>query len=188
MTLKMRRRISACAGIAALALVGVDLVAAQQPTSAQQNAIRQACRSDYQAVCASVPTGGSAALQCLRQNAGSVSAPCQQALAAVGGGSSGNGGAAPGAGAMGAGAAAAPPAAMTANPGAASAPQSAGASRMTMREELMLTRAECGQDYRTYCQRVQPGGGRAIKCLEANGTSLTPTCQQALMGLKQKMQ
>ncbi len=183
MTLKMWRRNAACAGVAALALVAFDLAVAQQPTPAQQNAIRQACRSDYQAVCASVPTGGSAALQCLKQNAGSVSAPCRQALAAVGGGS-GNSGAAPGAGA-----ATAPPATMKASPGAASAaPQSAGASRMTMREELMLTRAECGQDYRTYCQRVQPGGGRAIKCLEANGTSLTPTCQQALMGLKQKMQ
>ena len=174
MTFRMWRRNAVGAGVAALALVVVDLAMAQQPTPAQQVAIRQACRSDYQAVCASVPTGGSAALQCLKQNAGSVSAPCQQALAAVGGGGSRSSGAAPGAAAMGA--------------GAATAPQSAGASRMTMREELMLTRAECGQDYRTYCQRVQPGGGRAIKCLEANGTSLTPACQQALMGLKQKMQ
>jgi len=186
MTLNTWRRNATRAGVAVLALVVVDLAMAQQPTSAQQNAIRQACRSDYQAVCASVPTGGSAALQCLKQNAGSVSAPCQQALAAVGGGS-GNSGAAPGADAATAGAMTAPPAALKANPGATPAP-SAGTSRMTMREELMLTRAECGQDYRTYCQRVQPGGGRAIKCLEANGTALTPACQQALMGLKQKTQ
>ena len=32
---------------------------AQQPTQAQVNAIRQACRADYQTYCASVPTGGS---------------------------------------------------------------------------------------------------------------------------------
>ena len=53
---------------------------AQQPTQAQVNAIRQACRSDYQTYCASVPTGGSAALGCLKENAQSLSAPCQQAV------------------------------------------------------------------------------------------------------------
>ena len=147
------RRNATRAGIAALALAMVDLAFAQQPTPAQQNAIRQSCRSDFQALCAGVQPGGSAALQCLEQNAASVSPGCRQALAAVGGGGSG----------------------------------SSGAPRMTMREELMLTRAECGPDFRTYCQRVEPGGGRALKCLEANGASLTPACQQALMGLKQKM-
>jgi hypothetical protein len=55
------------------------------PTQGQVAAIRQACRADYQAHCASVPTGGSAALACLQQNAQSLSAPCQQALGAVGG-------------------------------------------------------------------------------------------------------
>jgi Cysteine rich repeat len=58
---------------------------AQQPTQAQVNAIRQACRSDYQTYCANVPTGGSAALGCLKENAQSLSAPCQQAVGAVGG-------------------------------------------------------------------------------------------------------
>ncbi|MGH7156177.1 MAG: cysteine rich repeat-containing protein, partial [Acetobacteraceae bacterium] len=57
---------------------------AQQPTQAQSNAIRQACRADYQAHCASVPTGGSASLACLQQNAASLSPGCQSALAAIG--------------------------------------------------------------------------------------------------------
>ena len=42
---------------------------AQQPTQAQQNAIRQNCRSDYQSYCSAVPTGGQASLQCLQQHA-----------------------------------------------------------------------------------------------------------------------
>lgn len=41
--------------------------AAKKPTSAQVAAIRSACRSDYQRVCAGVPTGGAAALQCLEK-------------------------------------------------------------------------------------------------------------------------
>src|SRR5712691_9259837 len=61
---------------------------AQKPTQAQINAMRQACRSDYQTYCSSVPTGGSAALTCLQQNAQSLSGPCQQAVAAVGGSAS----------------------------------------------------------------------------------------------------
>src|SRR5262249_41735309 len=59
------------------------------PTQAQQQAIRSSCQSDYRAHCASVPTGGSAALQCLEQNLSSLSSACQQAVkAATGGGSS----------------------------------------------------------------------------------------------------
>lgn len=54
---------------------------AQQPSQAQINAIRSACRGDYQANCAGVPTGGKAALQCLQQHAASVSAGCRNALA-----------------------------------------------------------------------------------------------------------
>src|SRR6266851_7451347 len=65
------------------ALVGPAL--AQKPTQAQIGAIRQACRSDYQTYCSNVPTGGSAALACLQQNAQSLSAPCQQALGAASG-------------------------------------------------------------------------------------------------------
>src|SRR5437667_6541813 len=59
---------------------------AKKPDNAQVAAIRSACRSDYQKVCAGVPTGGSAALQCLEKNKSKVSAPCQQAVGAVSGG------------------------------------------------------------------------------------------------------
>lgn len=59
---------------------------AQRPTQAQVGAIRQACRGDYMQHCASVPTGGSAALACLKRNEAAVSAPCREALDAIGGG------------------------------------------------------------------------------------------------------
>ena len=69
----------------AMALSGLLTLAtpslAQQPTQAQISAIRSACRGDYMANCAGVPTGGQAALQCLQQHAGSVSAGCRNALA-----------------------------------------------------------------------------------------------------------
>ena len=61
---------------------------AQQPTAAQTNAIRQACRGDYGAVCAGVPTGGQAAFACLTQHAARTSPACQQALRAGGGNAS----------------------------------------------------------------------------------------------------
>jgi len=56
-----------------------------------------------------------------------------------------------------------------------------------MRDEFRLTREACGPDYRTYCQRVQPGGGRALTCLEANAASLSPGCQNALTAPKQQI-
>ena len=66
---------------------------AKQPTSAQVNAVKSACRSDYPKVCASVPPGGAPALECLEKNKAKVSAGCQKAVTAA------TGGAAPAAGA-----------------------------------------------------------------------------------------
>jgi hypothetical protein len=77
-------RQAATATLAMFFLVAPQLDA-QQPTAAQASAIKQACRSDYMAHCAGVPTGGSAALACLKQNAAQTSPSCQQALRAVSG-------------------------------------------------------------------------------------------------------
>ena len=57
---------------------------AQQPSPAQQNALRQSCRADYQRNCAGVPAGGAEALACLQQHAAQTSPGCQQALRALG--------------------------------------------------------------------------------------------------------
>jgi len=182
--------------LVALALAVTSIAAVAQPTSAQQSAIRSHCRGDFQAMCAGVQPGGQAALACLQQNAAKATPACQQALGAVGGGATaGAGGAVPGGGGGAAAAAAAPAA------GAAMAPQGGGMQgggmqggmqgggmgQMGMREELAITRQACGQDYRTYCQGVQPGGGRAITCLESNAQSLSPGCQKALLEMKQRM-
>src|ERR1700682_4262545 len=60
--------------------------AAKKPSDAQVAAIRSACRSDYQKVCAGVPTGGAPALQCLEKNKSKVSPACEQAVNAASGG------------------------------------------------------------------------------------------------------
>jgi hypothetical protein len=141
----------------------------QQPSQAQTDAIRQACRSDYEANCASIPPGGAAALSCLQTNSAKLSQPCQQAVSAVGG--------AP---------AAAGSAASTASP----APTTVGAApvvpmrAISPRREIMLVRSACGGDFRAYCSNVQLGGGRAVECLRANAASLSPTCQSAMLGLR----
>ncbi len=148
-----------CLALTALFAAMTVAAPAQQPTQSQANAIRQACRADYQAHCANVPTGGSAALACLQQNAAQLSQPCQTALAAAGGG-----------------AAASPPPTATAPP--AHPP-------MSPRDEVALMRHACGADYRAYCQGVRPGGGRALACLQAHGSSLSHQCRSALLAARQ---
>jgi hypothetical protein len=56
---------------------------------------------------------------------------------------------------------------------------------VTPRQEIRLVRSACGSDFRTYCSGMQPGGGRVVECLRANAASLSPTCQGALMDLRQ---
>jgi len=133
---------------------------AQRPTQAQQNAIRQSCRADYQSNCAGVPTGGMAALQCLQQHAANLSAPCGAAVNAVGAPTGGAAGAAP--------APAAPPAAGYAPPA------------MSPRQQMAVLRGACGADYRRVCRGVRPGGGQAMQCLKDNFQSLSGGCQRVL--------
>jgi len=136
---------------------------AKKPDAAQVAAIRSACRSDYQKVCAGVPTGGSAALQCLEKNKSKVSAPCQQAVGAASG-------------------SAATPAAGAATPAAApAAPAPALVLRpLRPREELFVLRSACGGDVRSLCGSVQPGGGRIVQCLATQAASLSPACKEVL--------
>jgi hypothetical protein len=160
--------------LAALVVVVLGLIRptiAQQPSQAQINAIRQACRNDYQTYCASVPTGGSAALACLQQNAQSLSGQCQKAVSAVGGSAPSAEGQRP----------ASPPAAPTPTAPASRTPP----PPLSPRQEAMLLRRSCGPDYRAYCSDVPPGGGRIIACLEENGPSLSRQCRLALMSARQ---
>jgi hypothetical protein len=73
---------SALAGCCLLALT-LTPTAAQQPTQAQRDAVRTACRSDFMANCASVQPGGKDALECLLRNEPTLSAPCRSAVNAI---------------------------------------------------------------------------------------------------------
>ncbi len=160
----MQRSVIGGAVFTALGLFVVGTSWAQQPSSAQQNAIRQNCRSDYQSYCSSVPTGGQASLQCLQQHAAELSPACGQAVGALGGGSP-----SPASPAPAPSQAARPPAAPPANP----------------RAEMALMRNACGMDYRRFCRGVRLGGGRAVGCLADHQESLSDGCRAALMAMRE---
>jgi len=142
-------------GVLVISLGLVSPAVAQKPSRAQIDAIRQACPADYQTYCSNVPTGGSASLACLKQNAQSLSEPCRQAVAAIGS------------------PVPATPAARTYGP------------PMSPRQKAMLLRSACDMDYRTYCSAVPLGGGRVIECLRKNGPFLSRQCRSALMSARQ---
>ena len=153
--------------------------AAKKPSSAQVAAVRSACRSDYMAHCASVPTGGAAALNCLRQNKSKLSANCQQAVNAAGGGAAPSAAAAPSeGGAPAQGGAAADTA--TAAPDAAPVAAPLLLRPMRPREILFVLRSACGADVRALCGDVPPGGGRIVQCLAAQAAQLSPACHDVL--------
>jgi hypothetical protein len=123
--------------------------------------------------CASVPTGGAAALSCLQQNKSKLSANCQQAINAAGGGAPGSNAVAATGGA----------AADT----AATAPAAPPMVLRTMRprEVLFVLRSACGGDVRALCGDVPPGGGRIVQCLAAQSASLSPGCHGVLASFAQ---
>jgi hypothetical protein len=148
-----------------------ESTAAKKPSDAQVAAIRSACRSDYQKVCAGVPTGGAPALQCLEKNKSKLSGSCQQAVNAAGGGAT-----TPAAGTASTAAATTSPAAA---PAAAPAPALV-LRPMRPREELFVLRSACGGDVRALCGSVAPGGGRIARCLATQAASLSPACKEVL--------
>jgi len=148
-----------------------ESAAAKKPSDAQVAAIRSACRSDYQKVCAGVPTGGAPAVQCLEKNKSKLSSNCQQAVNAASGGAT-----TPAAGNASA-------AAATTSPAAAPAATPAPAlvlRPMRPREELFVVRSACGGDVRALCGGVAPGGGRIARCLATQAASLSPACKEVL--------
>jgi hypothetical protein len=147
---------------------------AGKPSSAQVAAIRSNCRSDYPKVCAGVPTGGAAALQCLETNKAKLSAACEKAVAAASGGA-----AAPAVSGGGGGGSGGAPASANAAP-AAAAPPPLMLRPMRPREVLFVLRSACGADVRALCGDVPPGGGRIVQCLAAQAASLSPACHDVL--------
>jgi hypothetical protein len=145
--------------------------AAKKPSGAQISAIRSACRSDYMRSCADVPTGGAAALSCLEKHKSTLSSGCQRAVDAASGASAPAAGASPAAGTPATDQATAPA-------GAAAAPALV-LRPMLPREELFVART-CGGDIRALCAGVPAGGGRIMRCLASNASSLSPSCGDVL--------
>ena len=177
-------RISSAAALA-FAFVGLCMPAnAQQPTQAQQSAIRSACPSDFRANCSGVQPGGQAALSCLQQNMAKLSPACQSAVGALGGGAAAAPAAAP----------ATPPAASTAAPATApaaapattpaAAPTTPAAKPATSgkptQAQQSAIRSACQSDFRANCAGVQPGGSAALACLQQNMAGLSASCQKAV--------
>lgn len=171
------------AALVPLALCGGITELRAAPTQAQQSAIRSSCQTDYRTYCASVPTGGSAALQCLQKNVASLSASCQQAVQAVSGGATT---AAPADGTAPAATTTAP--AATAPATAAPAPSSKAPVIVVLKpgQEIAVMREACGADYRTHCAGVRIIGGGALSCLVSHSASLSAACKSALGELGQK--
>ena len=164
---------------------------AQAPTDAQKSAIRSACRSDYEAHCASVPPGGEASLQCLQKNMSSLSSACQSAVRAI----------EPKAESAPAAEPAAKPAATTEAPKAeppkaepAEATKNEAAKSDTAKSEapkataakqpssaqVAAIKSACRSDYPKVCAGVPPGGAPALQCLEKNKAQLSPSCEKAV--------
>jgi len=173
--------------LAAASMLSGIAEAQATPTQAQQQAIRASCQSDYRTYCASVPTGGSAALQCLEKNIASLSAACQQAVKAATGGSASTSG--------GSGDAAAPSGSATTSgdTGGATAPQAntGGQSKPVVivlepGQELLVMREACGGDYRKFCAGVRILGGGALSCLVSHAPDLSSSCKGMLSKLGQR--
>jgi len=171
-----------------LAFCVVSAAEAQQPSAAQQSAVRQNCRSDYMSYCSSVPPGGAASVQCLQQNSAKLSPACAEAVSALSGPPPAAAPAAAPAPDAASPAAAPPPAATPAPtaaapaepPAPAAAARPAGSRPMSRREEIEILRADCRYDFRRFCRRVPLGGGRVIGCLVGHKDMLSPACRGSL--------
>jgi hypothetical protein len=137
----------------------VGAAAAQQPTKAQENALRSACRKDFMSHCSGVKPSGSAALACLQQHAAKLSTPCRTAVSAAGGGSA--------------------PEKDGAAPAPTPAKDQAAPAQPTKAQENAL-RSACRKDFMSHCSGVKPSGSAALSCLQRNAASLSAPCRTAV--------
>jgi hypothetical protein len=153
-----------------------DQAAAQQPTEAQRDAIRAACRSDFMANCSGVQPGGKDAFECLLRNDAKLSPSCRKAVNA----------------------AAPKPAEPTAAPPAAPAPEAAPpASKVegappgiqvapaeAQSDELKTVQQACTlNDFVAHCSWIAPNNPEILLCLKGNAADLSPNCQAAIQWL-----
>src|SRR3984957_12982168 len=169
---------SAFAGLL-LALL-LDRAAAQQPTEAQRDAIRAACRADFMANCSGVQPGGKEAFECLIRNDAKLSPSCQAAVNAAARKPAEPAAAAAPAPAAPANSEPAPPDAKVerAPPGIQVAPPE------PQNEQLKTVQQACTlNDFVAHCSWIAPNNPEILLCLKANGADLSPNCQAAVQSL-----
>jgi hypothetical protein len=155
-------------------------VSAQQPTEAQRDAIRAACRSDFMANCSGVQPGGKEAFECLLQNDAKLSLSCRAAVNAAAPKAAEPAAPAAPAPAAPAQSETAPPAAKVerAPPGIQVAPAEAG------NEQLKTVQQACTlNDFVSHCSWIAPNNPEILQCLKANAADLSPNCQAAVQSL-----
>ncbi|MFO1110739.1 MAG: hypothetical protein U1E61_16285 [Bradyrhizobium sp.] len=185
----LKRDAMHCALTAALTLA-VATSAFAQPTEAQKEAVKSACRSDFMAHCSSVTPGGEAALQCLAKNMSSLSAGCQSAVKAIEASAEPKSEPAKSeatksepAKTEAAPAAAAPKteaAKPAAEPKGESKPAAATAAKKPTDAQAAAIRSACRGDYPKVCAGVPTGGAPALECLEKNKARVSAGCSKAL--------
>jgi hypothetical protein len=159
----------------------LDRAAAQQPTEAQRDAIRAACRSDFVANCSGVQPGGKEAFECLLRNDAKLSPSCQAAVNAAAPKPAEPAAAAAPAPIAPAGSETGPPPdakAERAPPGIQVAPAEA------QNEQLKTVQQACTlNDFVAHCSWIAPNNPEILLCLKANAADLSPNCQAAVQSL-----
>jgi Cysteine rich repeat len=177
----LKRDAMLCALTAAMLAVATPSFA--QPTEAQKEAFKSACRSDFMAHCSSVQPGGEAALQCLAKNMSSLSAGCASAVKAIEASAEPKSEPAKSESAP-AAAAPAEPKTETAKPAAEpkgeSKPAATTAAKKPTDAQVAAIRSACRGDYPKVCAGVPTGGAPALECLEKNKARVSAGCGKAL--------
>jgi hypothetical protein len=170
-------RFLAFAGL--LLALSCEQVSAQQPTEAQRDAIRAACRSDFMANCSGVQPGGKEAFECLIRNDAKLSPSCQAAVNAAAPKPTEPAAAAP-APAAPANSETAPPASKVerAPPGIQVAPAEAQDDRLKSVQQACTL-----NDFVAHCSWIAPSNPEILLCLKGNAADLSPNCQAAVQSL-----
>ena len=139
----------------------------------QIKAIRQACTlDDFMAHCSWIQPNSPEVMLCLKANAAGLSPSCREAVTSLSG---------------------TPPVGTEhkvqittrprkSEPTQATAPVSppAGAAHQATAEQKNAIRAACRADFMSHCSGVQPGGAKALSCLQRHAGQLSTSCRTAL--------
>ena len=159
-----------------------------QPSPAEVQAIRSACRSDFISHCMGVQPGGRKALECLASHAPQLSAACGAAVSAV---TAKSDAAKPEPAKSGTAqpvpqeaeaekAHAQPETTVPVEPPAASAPEAA----QSPQQDLAAVSKVCTlSDVAAHCSFIAPGNPELVLCLKANAADLSPACHAVVTGL-----